>query len=373
MYIASIIFNTFKERHRLFIMIIINIPADQRKKTTFSNDLYYERLDVDVDKVIGYQNGQPKTIWYYQNYLNVDFIPADINSQFAQIVFSTKPLPKNSAGQIKSNPTKNIQAVRDKNRILFCSGMFSFAKTNSFANTIAIQIQDIFKQYKNSAPVTHTNIISEDPTNSFSSPNIQSPISQKEHKHSTNSDIKPIQKKKKKAWPIVIVLLICVFLVGKACGSSNKIEDNTTSLVSSIVESDTTSIVESSEESKPQTEVPETKYESKITWAALSSYCCAVEIDSYDGDIIEAGTYRFYPDLVSGLENGRIAIVWDIYVSDKLYNQISELKDDEYQGTVGGISKNEITIKLEKGQYVYVKYNPVANNDPTGVLMIEKQ
>ena len=354
-------------------MTIINIPADKRKRNTLPRDLFYDKLEVDIDKVIGYQNGQPKNIWYFQNYLEIDFIPANIYSQFAQIVFSTKPLPKNPAGQIKRNSIKNIQELYEKNRILICSGTFSFSKTNNFANSIAIQIQNAFVHYKNSYSNLNTNRAYQDPRNSSALPNIQSPISPINNESPFNPIEKPIQKKKKKTWPIVIVLLICVFLIGKACGSSNEIEDNTTSLVSSMVESDTTSIVESSEESKPQTEAPETKYESKITWAALSSYCCAVEIDSYDGDIIEAGTYRFYPDLVSGLENGRIAIVWDIYVSDKLYNQISELKDDEYQGTVGGISKNEITIKLEKGQYVYVKYNPVANNDPTGVLMIEKQ
>ena len=115
------------------------------------------------------------------------------------------------------------------------------------------------------------------------------------------------------------------------------------------------------------------KYDKKIEWGNLSSYCCAVEIDEYDGDIIEAGTYRVYPDLVSGLDKGRIAIVWDVYTSETLYNNISELKESEYRGSVGGMSKNEITLDLSSGQYLYIKYNPVANNNPTGIIIIDKK
>lgn len=114
------------------------------------------------------------------------------------------------------------------------------------------------------------------------------------------------------------------------------------------------------------------KYLSSIEWADLNNYCFAVENDSYDGDIISSGSYHFYPEHVSGVENGRIPIVWDIYVSSNLYSNISQLNDKEWIGAVGGISKDELTINLSKGQYVYVKYNPVANNNPTGVLRIEK-
>lgn len=113
------------------------------------------------------------------------------------------------------------------------------------------------------------------------------------------------------------------------------------------------------------------KYTSKITWALDSHYACAVEIDEYDGDVLESGTYRFYPDAVV-LGTEKIPTIWDIYVSDNYYNHLNELKEDEYKGSVGGLDKLGFTFELNKGQYVYVKYNKVANNNPTGILIIEK-
>lgn len=202
--------------------------------------------------------------------------------------------------------------------------------------------------------------------------NIQRPIQTNMASNVNVQSVRTPIYKKRFFW-IIIGAIIFVSALGRALGlyEEEDISDSSRPLSSQLTQSS----VSSAEEKEEPTEsvVEEKNYETKITWAALNNYCCAVEIDSYDGDKLQAGTYRFYPDFVSGLENGRVAIVWDIYVSENLYNQLSDLKDSEYKGTVGGISKNEIELDLSKGEYVYVKYNPVANNDPTGVLIIEKK
>ena len=126
-------------------------------------------------------------------------------------------------------------------------------------------------------------------------------------------------------------------------------------------------------ETPPLNQISENnKYETKITWSGLDNYCCAVEIDGYNGDILQAGSYCFYPDLVSGLDKGKIPIVWDVYVSENAYGNIYQLKESEYKGTFGGFSNENGVLELFAGQYVYVKYHPVANNNPTGALIIEK-
>lgn len=60
-----------------------------------------------------------------------------------------------------------------------------------------------------------------------------------------------------------------------------------------------------------------------------------------------------------------------IYVSNYLYNNLIDLNESEYVGSVGGIEKEEITINLLKEQYVYVKYNEVVAK-PIGLLGIKK-
>ena len=46
--------------------------------------------------------------------------------------------------------------MNDTNRILFCSGMFSFSKTNDFASNIASVIRAAFENYKNNDVVEVT-------------------------------------------------------------------------------------------------------------------------------------------------------------------------------------------------------------------------
>ena len=135
--------------------------------------------------------------------------------------------------------------------------------------------------------------------------------------------------------------------------------------------SDETDKVESSEDKKASKEETKQHYLTETIWAAESNYVFAVETDSYDGDVFEKGTYRFYPDLVTVTGN-EIPIVWDIYVSDELYSSMEQVLDTQLKATVGGINNLDTTLELKKGQYVYVVYNKPAST-PTGVLKIEKQ
>lgn len=116
-------------------------------------------------------------------------------------------------------------------------------------------------------------------------------------------------------------------------------------------------------------------YKSSGTWANSSNYMFAVEIDDFDGDVYEAGTYRFFPDLVDRVDSlmcSETPIVWDVYVSYHEYTKLSELKESEYVASIGGITKTEEDIVLKKGNYVYINYNEVLG-EPAGILKFEKK
>lgn len=160
------------------------------------------------------------------------------------------------------------------------------------------------------------------------------------------------KKKSRKGWIILLILLFVFY----AIGTSNNPDET----------ADNESI---NQESK--SDVINKKYLTEITWASLNNYCFAVETDTYDGDIVESGTYRFYPDLV--VENSKkLPQVWDIYVSNNLYESLNMLQDSEYITTIGGFGKDEITIELKSGQYVYIKTIKM-QGESTGLLKIKKQ
>ena len=153
--------------------------------------------------------------------------------------------------------------------------------------------------------------------------------------------------------------------------SREHLQNRIDSIKSEYDVSDETYKAEPSEEKKVHVEKSKKNYLTEALWAGPSNYVFAVEIDSYNGDIFEKGTYRFYPDLVT-ITSNEIPVVWDIYVSDELYNSTSQFLDSQLQATVGGINNLEATLELEKGQYVYVIYNePVST--PTGALKIKKK
>ncbi len=126
-----------------------DVPKEYRKTTTMVGANFYDRVEVYGNKVIAYKNGCPSMTWYFKDYNGIDVVYANMNSQFAQIVFLTGMNSKNRAIGIDLGATQNINAIKDTNRILFCAGMFSFAKSNAFADSIANVIRSVFDDYKN--------------------------------------------------------------------------------------------------------------------------------------------------------------------------------------------------------------------------------
>ena len=134
----------------------IIIPAEQRKKTTLAGNLWYDTLEVYENKVVGYLSGNQAMTWYFKEYSGLDIVKANMNSQFAQVVFLTGMNSRSRAVGIDFGASQNRNSMNDTNRILFCSGMFSFGKTNDFATSVGTVIREAFEAYKNNDTVKVT-------------------------------------------------------------------------------------------------------------------------------------------------------------------------------------------------------------------------
>ncbi len=127
----------------------IPIPSEQRKRTTIAKNLSYDLLEIYDNKVIGYHNGQKTMTWFFKSYISIDIVKANLNSQFAQVIFLTGFNSNNRVVGLDFFSKQNQIAMNDTNRILFCSGMFSFSKTNDFAEMVSMEIRNAFDNYKN--------------------------------------------------------------------------------------------------------------------------------------------------------------------------------------------------------------------------------
>ena len=134
----------------------IVVPTEQRKKTTLAGNLWYDTLEIYDNKVVGYFKGNQTMTWYFKEYSGIDIVKANLNSQFAQVVFLTSMNAKNRAVGIDIGASQNLNAMNDTNRILFCSGMFSFGRTNDFAVSVGSEIRKAFDNYKNNDAVQIT-------------------------------------------------------------------------------------------------------------------------------------------------------------------------------------------------------------------------
>ena len=72
----------------------ITVPTSLRKRTTLAAAIYYDTVEIYENRVVGYSDYQQMT-WYYKDYNNIDVVKANMNSQFAQVVFLTGMNSKN--------------------------------------------------------------------------------------------------------------------------------------------------------------------------------------------------------------------------------------------------------------------------------------
>ena len=138
----------------------IEVPKEQIKRTTLAKSLYYDKIEIYDNRVVGYFEGQQAMTWYFKEYSVIDIVKSNMNSQFAQVVFMTGMNSKNRAIGIDLAATQNANAIKDTNRILFCSGMFSFGRTNDFAVSVGSEIRKAFDNYKNNDAVQITGSVS---------------------------------------------------------------------------------------------------------------------------------------------------------------------------------------------------------------------
>lgn len=120
-----------------------DIPDDVRKQYS-----KYTRLELYSDCLVGKGSRNGDITWYFKNYIAIQWTPANLGTQFANLVFTT---PEGSGKLINAN---NLSQAVDINRIMFCSGMFSYAKANNYVKELYLEIKKVFDEYKSNESKT---------------------------------------------------------------------------------------------------------------------------------------------------------------------------------------------------------------------------
>jgi len=122
----------------------IFIPAEQRQRVGVSRNIYYDIIEIYENRVVGYFNEQAMMTWYFSEYIGIGITEAGWLSQLAQIIFVTE---NTTRAKSDIGILKNSYAVTSSDRILICSGAFSFKKTNQFAYDIAAELKSAFDNF----------------------------------------------------------------------------------------------------------------------------------------------------------------------------------------------------------------------------------
>lgn len=123
-----------------------DVPSNVRKKTNFGTTQFYEKLEIYDNKIVGFNNKTEVMSWFYKDYNNIQVINANLNSQFARIVFVTSATGNKQEVLLSKMTNASIQG--DLNKILFCSGMFSYKTANEFAKHVYEVLYKAFIEYK---------------------------------------------------------------------------------------------------------------------------------------------------------------------------------------------------------------------------------
>jgi mRNA degradation ribonuclease J1/J2 len=105
--------------------------------------------------MVGYNSGREEGSWYFKDYTNVLIENANLNSQFARIVFVT-----NSSGHKKDvliSTATNFNIQGDLNKILFCSGIFSYKAANEYAKEVFNVLYKAYTEYKDKGEQSSVN------------------------------------------------------------------------------------------------------------------------------------------------------------------------------------------------------------------------
>lgn len=110
------------------------------------------------------------------------------------------------------------------------------------------------------------------------------------------------------------------------------------------------------------TDDKESNYLTKIEWTNRGNdysdetdewLKVAVEVDNYDGDIIESGTYNV--EQTDGEYDGKPQRIYNVYVSSLNIDEPEVIKNNDFPVTVGGVNGEKQTITVEKGEYIYIQ------------------
>ena len=121
------------------------IPASVRKQA-----FKYTVLELYNDRLIGKGGRAGERTYFFKNYMDIQWSPASVATQFAQVVFIT---PKNSGNFYAGS---NLASIADSNKIPFCSGMFSYAAANEYAKTLCEDIRKAMNEYQDAASKADT-------------------------------------------------------------------------------------------------------------------------------------------------------------------------------------------------------------------------
>ncbi len=135
-----------------------DVPSNVRKRTNLGATQFYEKIDIYDNKMVGLNNGIEEVTWFYKDYNNIQVIKANLNSQFARIVFVTAA--GGNKKEVLISTRTNIGIQGDLNKVLFCSGMFSYKNANEYAQEVFNTLYKAFNDFKEKDEVNDNNTIS---------------------------------------------------------------------------------------------------------------------------------------------------------------------------------------------------------------------
>ncbi|MBQ8830261.1 MAG: SHOCT domain-containing protein [Oscillospiraceae bacterium] len=132
------------------------IPDNVRKQYA-----KYLSLELYTDRLVGKGGPNGDITYFFKNYMRIQWTPANLGTQFAQLVFIT---PENASRYITGS---NLNDMVDTNKIPFCSGMFSYQEANTYCKSVYLDIKavmDVFKERESTMSSGGQTIVQQKPS-----------------------------------------------------------------------------------------------------------------------------------------------------------------------------------------------------------------